>query len=73
MWPRTAYLHLWQVRNAALGQMTGQTELIHFRGHNGQEQNVKIYAICMMLTILCKMRTDGLLIGRFMSPEGNRE
>ncbi|CAE7229771.1 unnamed protein product [Symbiodinium necroappetens] len=25
-----------QVRNAALGQMTGQTELIHFRGHNGQ-------------------------------------
>ncbi|CAE7767030.1 unnamed protein product [Symbiodinium pilosum] len=25
------------VRNAALGQMSGQTELIHFRGHNGQE------------------------------------
>ena len=25
------------VRNAALGETTGQTELIHFRGHNGQD------------------------------------
>ena len=69
-----------QVRNAALGQMTGQTELIHFRGHNGQEQNLKCYEIllpirfrCMMLAIQRKKRPEGLLIGRFISPEGNRE